>query len=291
MKIETLHILLLSFLGITLMNAQTPILEGELMLCPEQEGTLEVVNQAYDSYQWYFNYWFISDEYEPIEGAINSYFSYTYETYGGASLKVVATFEGETYESEPVSINGYMFMSMFVIHHESEGVVFNDETFSFEICEGAQFVNEINSPPYSENIQWFKDGSAIPGANESTYAITAPGEYYASAATEVCPDYFNSTMPILVQWSNECDDLGFDNAEKESVSIFPNPTSNDVWVKLGQGNSFKEYTVFDMTGKLLKEGSLNQIENVISLNELSSGIYNLVVSGDNISKGQKIIKN
>lgn len=58
--------------------------------------------------------------------------------------------------------------------------------------------------------------------------------------------------------------------EQSALSVYPNPTRGDLYLK-GEGLDRYHYRLFQSTGQLVKEGSVQQSR--ISMNELPTGIY------------------
>ncbi|WP_430613818.1 T9SS type A sorting domain-containing protein [Flavobacterium sp. JP2137] len=81
--------------------------------------------------------------------------------------------------------------------------------------------------------------------------------------------------------------LSVENPESASVafSIYPNPTT-DVLHIVGDLNTSKTYTIFDLTGKKLQHGSLDH--KTIDVSSIANGIYLLKL--DNRSQTLKFIK-
>jgi beta-glucanase (GH16 family) len=74
--------------------------------------------------------------------------------------------------------------------------------------------------------------------------------------------------------------------EKSSISIYPNPSNNEVVVK-NNYNTLTAYCITSLQGKEVLNGSLNSTNNRLDISSLSSGIYILNVAGDQV----KIVKN
>lgn len=73
MKTIILAVVACYFVG----HAQQPVIEGDLLLCPDTNGTATITSPiVYDSYQWYFRYWFLADPFVAIDGATQQSFTY-----------------------------------------------------------------------------------------------------------------------------------------------------------------------------------------------------------------------
>lgn len=68
----------------------------------------------------------------------------------------------------------------------------------FEYCPGDSISILAEAAPDQGNYQWFRNGEAIAGATESTYTITAPGNYhYTSGGDDTCEGEL--CCPIIVR--------------------------------------------------------------------------------------------
>ena len=72
------------------------------------------------------------------------------------------------------------------------------------------------------------------------------------------------------------------------VSIFPNPTSEHIYVNLQYPEQFKELKIFDQFGKLCLIKT-NLINNEINLNNISDGLYFIQINSGNKIFYDKII--
>jgi hypothetical protein len=74
-----------------------------------------------------------------------------------------------------------------------------------------------------------------------------------------------------------------------SVSIYPNPSADLIFIKSDPALMGEEYAILDLHGKVLLSGRLNNEINTIDLGGFSPGIF-LVKIGDNISNTYRIVK-
>ena len=63
------------------------------------------------------------------------------------------------------------------------------------------------------------------------------------------------------------------------VSLYPNPTTDQVLVESGQALLGQPYTVTDYLGRPVLQGKLTAAKQAISLGSLSSGLYLIQVGG------------
>jgi len=64
------------------------------------------------------------------------------------------------------------------------------------------------------------------------------------------------------------------------LSIYPNPSSDFVYLKADNALFGKIYSFFDLNGKLLKRATLNE-NSAIDMSEFASGIYCIKIEGNN----------
>lgn len=291
------RILLLIFCLCTMGKSlgQTPVIQGDLMLCPWTNGTASVVNQTYDTYQWYSKYWFVNDPYVAISGANQSSFTYDWYTYDQSLFKVVATLNGVTYESNVIQLDSYAWVGMTLTYELNDNVTFDPNTEAYLLCAGGSFNIMVNSP-YNASIQWFKDGVAIAGANTTNYLVTGPGTYYVVAAPDYCPDSTsnNEGLPLVVNSTTDCN-LSVENpvSGKKGIQLYPNPASDILTLDLSGAMEYNGYSIIDASGKVLVQKELNPGQNTeqINVSTLSNGFYILKLKGDNVSTIKRFIKN
>ncbi|MCL9807450.1 T9SS type A sorting domain-containing protein [Flavobacterium amniphilum] len=284
----------LFFSGLSNCFGQNPQISGDLMLCPWTDGTATVANPTYDTYQWYSKYWFTEDEYVAIDGATQSTFTYDWYTYDQSLLKVVATINGQTYESNVIQVDSYAWASLTIRTTFTDSVSFDPDTESFLLCSGGSFPVELNMP-YNASIQWYKDGVAIPGANSPEYIITSSGVYYVEAAPDFCPNATdnNQGLPIRVVEKEDCN-LGIDDPvlKDNLVKIYPNPANAILQLEIVNGLTITDYCILDQSGKELMKNEIAGDTNrkQIDVTQLSNGFYFLKIKTDDGEIIKKFIK-
>jgi hypothetical protein len=78
--------------------------------------------------------------------------------------------------------------------------------------------------------------------------------------------------------------------DNQEISVFPNPVSDQVRIVSNNGASLSRARIFDLSGKLVTERSL-QYSNLVSVHELPTGTYIIrVESNTGTISSQKIVK-
>lgn len=133
---------------------------------------------------------------------------------------------------------------------------------------------------------YIKDGEAsLPGTDGCR-------EYIATDKNWKVLD-FNSGNPIEINNTGRysCEEIGMSVLDIDTeFSIYPNPVYEELHVK---GNAeIKSITLYSLAGKLCKQVRLSNKTNnySLSLSELSSGVYFLLIETSNGIKSQKVIK-
>ncbi|MDD4395141.1 MAG: T9SS type A sorting domain-containing protein, partial [Bacteroidales bacterium] len=91
----------------------------------------------------------------------------------------------------------------------------------------------------------------------------------------------------------ETDHIDLYNDPTITLSVYPNPTTSTLTVELSDNETSRpiEYLLFDIYGKEIMKGMMNDGQNTINISNLSNGIYLLKVVSDRSLIGTgKIIK-
>ncbi len=149
----------------------------------------------------------------------------------------------------------------------------------------------IKFTDFSENdpTNWawdFGDGTSSDLQNPS-HVYTQAGTYSVSLTTsnDWGSDIETKTDYIIV---NSVEEVNMRNAN--IVSIFPNPTSGIVNIRIGEDNSNNKITIIDFSGKLVLEinNPANSIQTV-DMSGYSKGIYWVKISDNKLTSVRKMI--
>ncbi|HOT88405.1 MAG TPA: T9SS type A sorting domain-containing protein, partial [Bacteroidales bacterium] len=95
---------------------------------------------------------------------------------------------------------------------------------------------------------------------------------------------YDNTVNTIEQTKNE-----------NGITLFPNPASNMVSLNIDSenyqniNNEDFEMNVYNMMGKLVKTAVLKQNQNQINMDDLSNGIYMLIVKSKSVTTTKKLI--
>jgi hypothetical protein len=164
---------------------------NNLKLCPSETDT--IWTQVYDSYQWY------KDGFA-ITGETRQFLIVEQYQDAGSKFKVQATLNNCTAFSAEVLVDGWVFMLPYVASASNGWISGMGDN---EICKGDTLFLELGPSVYNTNIQWYKDGIVISGANSSFLDATEAGSYSVTASTGICPNFSSSPGVDIVLKVNE----------------------------------------------------------------------------------------
>ena len=147
----------------------------------------------------------------------------------------------------------------------------------------ATFTNLSTSINNTLNYLWnFGDGNTSSIQNPS-HTYTTSGTYTITLIASNC--IFSDTIIKTIQ-------VGITNMIEGSLSNFefyPNPTTNQMNLKIDSRFIGSVYTVYDNSGRSVLKGKIISENTLIELGDLSKGLYLLCV-GENLRQTFKVIK-
>lgn len=128
----------------------------------------------------------------------------------------------------------------------------------------------------SAGNQWFLNGTAIAGATNTTLSITQFGTYKVKVQIDDCVSDFSDDLAIIV--------TGDIQKNVGSINIYPNPVTDWLTVKLGNGSGQKEVAIYQLTGKKMTSQQVSTDEAGFYVADYTKGIYVVkVTTGDAVS--------
>ncbi|WP_062621100.1 endonuclease [Aequorivita aquimaris] len=80
--------------------------------------------------------------------------------------------------------------------------------------------------------------------------------------------------------------IGTEEFIAENISVYPNPTSEIIWVEDNTSFSVNNYSIYDISGRRILFNTFNSSEKKVDVSNLNSGVYLLEL----VSSERKIIK-
>lgn len=134
-----------------------------------------------------------------------------------------------------------------------------------------------------QNCNWFFNGNPYL-SNNCTINMNQSGNYYA-----IVTDINNCEFITLEQTYSIVNGLEYSSVDK-NFQISPNPANDFFYLNSDLlDNSNRLVEIFDVMGNLVKSGIIEQKQQRISVEDLSNGVYLLVIKSNNISEKLKLL--
>ncbi len=138
-----------------------------------------------------------------------------------------------------------------------------------------QTTTTLTSAQAGASYQWLAcpANTIVAGATAQAYSPTTSGQYSVVVSYQGCSDTSAcvSVLPVNVAHV----------ANNNEFNVYPNPAQNEVYIESAITDG--AYRITDQLGKVVLKGNINANKTVISLTELSAGLYFL-----NINEAQPI---
>ncbi|KFE98476.1 secretion protein [Chryseobacterium formosense] len=268
----------------------------KVVFCNTETETL-TVSQTYSSYQWYKQEWDWqtpnTNPWVAVSGATSQSLTINGTTDMLYYFKVQVS-EGDcTAESAPILADGYAYGLPFMIANFTPGTFEETAPGEYNVCDGASVQLENGFPVLYGNHTWFKcipssnppspnEPCAIPGANGDVYQATTSGQFGFYACTEYCPDQcemLSSFAFITLNfggWSFCNLGTGETKKPENNLSIYPNPTTQLLYIGKTSDKAYKEISLIDMSGKLIRQIKDHAPDKAIDVSSLVPGTYMIV---------------
>ena len=149
----------------------------------------------------------------------------------------------------------------------------------------ATFTNLSTSIANTLNYSWnFGDGNTSSIANPS-HTYTSSGTYTITLIASNC--IFSHTITKTIQIGA----LSINENAVGNFEFYPNPTTNQITIKVDNQLLGSVYTIYDTVGKSVLNGKISSEINVIDLGNLSNGVYIIEVASEGNYFKNKFIKN
>ncbi|MEP7264506.1 MAG: LamG-like jellyroll fold domain-containing protein [Bacteroidota bacterium] len=160
----------------------------------------------------------------------------------------------------------------------SSSVPFNDLPTTPIVQNFPQLLNCLAT---GVSYQWNLAGNPVTGATSQQYTPTVTGSY---TVTVTSPAGCSATS-TPVTFTVGIDEHSLDNY----FTVSPNPTKGDIQLNVLQSTTYTMYEINDLQGRIIFSGSVQIGTQTISLNNLSKGIYLLVLEGEDRIDARRIV--
>jgi PKD repeat protein len=149
----------------------------------------------------------------------------------------------------------------------------------------ATFTNLSTSIANTLNYSWnFGDGNTSSIASPS-HTYTSSGTYTITLIASNC--IFSHTITKTIQVGA----LSINENAVGNFEFYPNPTTNQITIKVDNQLLGSVYTIYDTIGKSVLNGKISSELNAIDLGNLSNGVYIIEVASEGNYFKNKFIKN
>ena len=135
------------------------------------------------------------------------------------------------------------------------------------------------------------NGVVVPNGNTTASNIPGQFNYEYIVSNGVCPA---DTAKVVVSVLGTCDHLGIEDVAFEGFSMYPNPTSDIVFISNTGSTEVFNYEVLDMNGRVILKANnaINGSETTeLNLSKVEVGVYMIRVYNDQAEKTFRVVKN
>lgn len=187
---------------------------------------------------------------------------------GSDSLFYLWTINNQITSSISVGVQNYGTHTLTV----SDSVTGQFVTRTFTVAQGsAMQIQQSNDTLYangSTNYQWYLNGDLIVGANQNFHVPTISGQYSVSTYFGTCE---SNQLAVNV-------DLSVFNAGLSGISVYPNPTTDELNIVVTDKFIGKNYQIFSTDGTLVKTGKIETLKTQFSVAGMSKGFYSIKIA-------------
>ncbi len=107
-----------------------------------------------------------------------------------------------------------------------------------------------------------------------TYSEQFDGNTFVTFGEDVEKKLYIAGLAGIVYRVVDADLLSVDDITQETaVSIYPTPANDQLTIEFSRFTQAETLTIFDITGKLIKSFSIQDLTTTVSISDLTSGVY------------------
>jgi len=187
---------------------------------------------------------------------------------GSDSVYYQWTINNQISTSILVGVQNYGTHSLSV----SDSVTGQIVTQNFTVAPGNSMqVQQSNDTLFASgatNYQWFLNGDIIAGANQSFLVPTISGMYSVSTYFGTCQ---SNELSVNV-------DLNVLENALKGISVYPNPTTDELNLIVTDKFLGKNYQIFNTNGAVVKSGKIESFKTQFSVAGLAKGAYSIKIA-------------
>jgi len=187
---------------------------------------------------------------------------------GSDSVYYQWTINNQISTSILVGVQNYGTHSLTV----SDSVTGQIVTQNFTVAPGNSMqVQQSNDTLFASgatNYQWFLNGDIIAGANQSFLVPTISGMYSVSTYFGTCQ---SNELSVNV-------DLNVLENALKGISVYPNPTTDELNLIVTDKFLGKNYQIFNTNGAVVKSGKIESFKTQFSVAGLAKGAYSIKIA-------------
>lgn len=149
---------------------------------------------------------------------------------------------------------------------------------------------QFNNAYGSDYVPFQEAGYVITGlyeSNESPYTHSSQ-DTLENMDPEYVFEVAKGTLGAMCFFAKAFENMDVNDADFTQIQIYPNPANEFIQINLKQNNSLN-YSLLDLSGKLILSGKLTDSNSKFSTQNIPNGNYILTLKGENLNQSQKII--
>jgi hypothetical protein len=131
----------------------------------------------------------------------------------------------------------------------------------------------ITADSTADAYQWLDCNNAfapIPGEDSQSFIASSNGDYAVVVTQGICSDTSTCIQVISV---------GMSDISMTTIEIFPLPTHDVIYIRLNENAEKYQYTIRDLSGRIILTGETTSPLTAIDLKDLANGSYLLFLDG------------
>lgn len=271
--------------------------QDKMLFCNPTDSEI-LSTQSFGTYQWYRQEWTSQNPNPNPWVAISGATSQTLTIDGTADFmyyfKVAVSLNDCTAESPAILADGFAYGLPAMSINLTPGTYEQIDDSEYNICAGTPVKFENIYPVLYDVHTWYKclpsstppvpgDPCILTGVTGPSYTATKSGTYGFYACTEYCPnqcEYLGDQYFVKLNFGNWafCNTLGTGEIKpkQNSIKVYPNPTSQLLFIGKDEDKIYAEVSIIDVSGKLVMKKTNHQYKQPIDVSNLIPGNYIII---------------